>query len=188
LHDAVALLLRTRPRGNGYDEKSRNWWSGKRGQVQFPGTARRVLRRNWTCPPFPSHPKLIDGVASMNGTANLVEYEKFQDAIAKSFSGTKEQVPLEYKKRSAEYRPRKLAMPTGLAVSRKDTIVPPQSVLRLAKKLKELGHKNLKLIHADRGHSTTYEDAMTILEFIIERAGKTGEKETVQQPDRTRLR
>ena len=26
---------------------------GKRGQVQFAGTARRVLRTNWTCPLFP---------------------------------------------------------------------------------------------------------------------------------------
>ena len=27
--------------------------AGKRGQVQFAGTARRVLRTNWTCPLFP---------------------------------------------------------------------------------------------------------------------------------------
>ena len=26
---------------------------GKRGQVQFAGTARRVLHTNWTCPLFP---------------------------------------------------------------------------------------------------------------------------------------
>ena len=25
---------------------------GKRGQIQFAGTARRVLRTNWTCAPF----------------------------------------------------------------------------------------------------------------------------------------
>ena len=28
------------------------------------------------------HPELVDGVVSRNGTANLVEYERFQDAIA----------------------------------------------------------------------------------------------------------
>jgi len=117
------------------------------------------------------HPKLIDGVASMNGTANLVEYENFQDAIIKSFSGTKEQIPLEYKKRSAEYYPRHLIMPIGLAVSGKDTSVPPQSVLRLAEKLKKLGHKKTKLIYApNRGHATNYDDATAILEFVIQSA------------------
>jgi hypothetical protein len=29
-------------------------WEGKRGQVQFAGTARRVLSTNWTCPLFPT--------------------------------------------------------------------------------------------------------------------------------------
>lgn len=29
------------------------------------------------------HPALVDGVVSMNGTANFVEYAQFQDAIAK---------------------------------------------------------------------------------------------------------
>ena len=32
---------------------SRTSQEGKRGQVQFAGTARRVLRTNWTCPLFP---------------------------------------------------------------------------------------------------------------------------------------
>jgi tRNA-dihydrouridine synthase B len=32
---------------------------GKGGQVQFAGTARRVLRTNWTCPPFPT-PSLFE--------------------------------------------------------------------------------------------------------------------------------
>ena len=43
-------------------------WIRKRGQVQFPGTARRVLRRNWTCPFFPQP---ADGKAA--SLAELVE-------------------------------------------------------------------------------------------------------------------
>lgn len=46
------------------------------------------------------HPHLIDGVVALNGTANLVEYERFLDAIAESYGGTKEDSPDEYRKRS----------------------------------------------------------------------------------------
>ncbi|MBR2003397.1 MAG: alpha/beta fold hydrolase, partial [Thermoguttaceae bacterium] len=53
-------------------------------------------------------PDLIDGVVSINGTANHLEYEKFQDAISASFGGSKTEVPLEYKNRSAEYFPERL--------------------------------------------------------------------------------
>ncbi|MFH1267561.1 MAG: alpha/beta fold hydrolase, partial [Planctomycetota bacterium] len=42
------------------------------------------------------HPELVDGVASMNGTANLLEYENFQSAIQESFGGTKAEIPQEY--------------------------------------------------------------------------------------------
>ncbi|MBR4976949.1 MAG: alpha/beta hydrolase fold domain-containing protein, partial [Thermoguttaceae bacterium] len=45
-------------------------------------------------------PDLIDGVISINGTANHLEYEKFQDAISASFGGSKTEIPLEYKNRS----------------------------------------------------------------------------------------
>ena len=49
------------------------------------------------------HPDLVAGVSSQNGTANLVEYRLFQDAIAASFGGSKQAIPDEYKKRSAEF-------------------------------------------------------------------------------------
>ncbi len=130
------------------------------------------------------HPKLIDGVASMNGTANLLEYENFQDAIRESFGGTKEQIPLEYKKRSAEYWPEKLTMPLGFTVSGEDTSVPPQSVLRLAKNLKAIGHKKVMLIYRpSMGHSTQYDDARAILEFIIQSTNPTGQNPIVQQTE-----
>jgi len=115
------------------------------------------------------HPQLIQGVVSMNGTANFVEYENFKSAITKSFGGARHQVPLEYKKRSAEFWPEKLTMPIGLAVSGKDKSVPPQSVLRLSKKLKAMRHDKVRLIfRPDRGHSTSYNDARSILEFVIQ--------------------
>jgi pimeloyl-ACP methyl ester carboxylesterase len=116
------------------------------------------------------HPTLIDGVASMNGLANLLEYEKFQDAIQSSFGGTKAEVPLEYKQRSAEFWPEKLTMPVGLTVSGKDTSVPPQSVVRLAKALKARGGNVLLIERAELGHRTQYADATAILEFMLKNA------------------
>jgi len=118
------------------------------------------------------HPEVIDGVVSMNGTANHLEYENFQDAIRESFGGTKAEIPQEYKKRSAEYWPERLTMPMGMTVGGQDTSVPPQSVIRLAAVVKKL-QPNVLLIHREPGgHSTTYEDAKAIFEFVIDKAIK----------------
>lgn len=116
------------------------------------------------------HPELLDGVASMNGLANFIEYENFQDAIRASFGGSKEEVPDEYRQRSAEFRPERLSMPVGLAVSGQDTAVPPHSVLRLAKALKERGGQVLLIYREDAGHVTSYEDARAVLEFMLKQA------------------
>jgi len=117
------------------------------------------------------HPELVAGVCSLNGTANHVEYDKFQDAIAASFGGTKAQVTDEYKKRSAELWPEKFTMPVSFTAGGKDTAVPPQSVLRLAEKLKQAGHKTLLLHRENGGHATTYEDTTAALEFVLNAAG-----------------
>jgi pimeloyl-ACP methyl ester carboxylesterase len=116
------------------------------------------------------HPELVDGVASMNGTANLVEYENFQAAIQKSFGGTKTEIPQEYKKRSAEYWPHRLSMPVGITAGGKDTSVPPQSVLRLAKALETLDRDVLLIYREQGGHSTNYADGRAILQFMIHKA------------------
>jgi pimeloyl-ACP methyl ester carboxylesterase len=113
------------------------------------------------------HPELIAGVCSLNGTANLLEYEKFQDAIQASFGGTKKQIPEEYKKRSAEFWPEKFTMPVACTTGGKDEVVPPQSVLRLLEQLKKHGRKVLSLHRENGGHSTGYEDTCAALEFII---------------------
>ncbi|MFN6053924.1 MAG: alpha/beta hydrolase family protein [Planctomycetia bacterium] len=113
------------------------------------------------------HPELIAGVCSLNGTANLLEYEKFLDAIQASFGGTKKQIPEEYKKRSAEFWPEKFTMPVACTTGGKDEVVPPQSVLRLLEQLKKHGRKVLSLHRENGGHSTGYEDTWAALEFII---------------------
>jgi len=107
----------------------------------------------------------------MNGTANHLEYEKFQDAIAESFGGTKARIPREYKKRSAEYWPERLTMPVGIAVGGKDDVVPPGSVMRLAGVLKKLQPNVLLIVRDAEGHATNYADGKEILEFVISRAG-----------------
>ncbi len=116
------------------------------------------------------HPKLIDGVASMNGTANLLEYNNFQTAIQESFGGKKADIPTEYKRRSAEYWPERFTMPLAIAVGGQDRTVPPDSVLRLAKIVKTLGNKQVLVILRDQGgHSTNYRDATAVLQWLIDR-------------------
>ena len=117
------------------------------------------------------HPERTDGVVSMNGTANHLEYENFQDAISESFGGTKAKIPGEYKKRSAEYWPERLTMPIGFAVGGKDTLVPCSSVVRLAGVLKKLQPNVLLLARPEGGHNTMYADAKEIYEFVLDRAG-----------------
>lgn len=113
------------------------------------------------------HPELVNGVISMNGTCNHLLYEKFQEAISASFGGTKAEIPEEYKKRSAEYWPERLTMPLGMTVGGLDTVVPPDSVRRLAKVLQHIQRPVLLVDRETGGHSTTYEDAMTALEFVF---------------------
>ncbi len=116
------------------------------------------------------HPDLIDGVASMNGTANHLEYANFQDAISASFGGTKEQIPEQYKQRSAEYWPERFTMPVGITASGQDKSVPPASVLRLANVLSKMGRKVLLIYREDVGHTTPYDDGKAILEYVIREA------------------
>lgn len=113
------------------------------------------------------HPDKIDGVVSLNGTANHVEYDQFQDAIAASYGGSKQEKPDEYRKRSAELHPDKLTMPIAITTGGRDTLVPPDSVLRLAQTLKQRNRK-LEVIHRpEGGHSTNYADAAAAYEFVL---------------------
>lgn len=118
------------------------------------------------------HPELVDGVCSLNGTANLVEYEQFQEAIQASFGGTKAEVPEEYRRRSAEFFPEKFTMPLACTTGGQDTAVPPESVLRLVDLLKKSDRQVLSLHHDDGGHSTNYADTCAAMEFIVSHAKK----------------
>ena len=80
---------------------------------------------------------------------------------------TKKAIPLEYKQRSAEYWPEKLTMPIGMTTGGKDALVPPQSVLRLAGVLKQLGRPVLLIHREEGGHETNYADATQILEYSL---------------------
>jgi len=113
------------------------------------------------------HPELIDGVTAMNGHANHLEYENFQFHIAESFGGSKAAIPEEYKKRSAEYWPEKLIMPIAITVGELDKSVPPDSVIRLAATLKKIGRSVMLINHPLGGHSTSFYEAMSAMEFMI---------------------
>jgi len=128
------------------------------------------------------HPELLDGVASMNGTANLWEYGNFLDAIAESYGGTKEAVPDEYRGRSAEFYPWRLTMPVAICAGALDGLVPADSVVRLASALQELDRKVLLLYREEGGHSTTYADARESVEFILDEAAPTGGATTAPSP------
>jgi dipeptidyl aminopeptidase/acylaminoacyl peptidase len=116
------------------------------------------------------HPKLVDGVASMNGLAELTNFTNFSDAIAASYGGSTTAIPEEYKKRSAGFWPERFTMPVGITASGKDSTVPPQSVLRLADTLKAQGRDVMLLYRPQLDHSTTYDDAKAIIEFVIQKA------------------
>jgi lysophospholipase L1-like esterase/pimeloyl-ACP methyl ester carboxylesterase len=117
------------------------------------------------------HSELIAGVCALNPTANLVEYAGFKDAIDTSYGN-----PDERHKRSPELHAARLTMPVALTTGGKDTIVPPDSALRLAKKLKQV----LSLHRETVAHSTSYDDTVKAMEFVLQNA--TAAKATSKQP------
>ena len=50
--------------------------------------------------------------------------------------------------------------------------VPPQSVLRLAEALKQAKRRVLSLHRENGGHSTSHEDTMMAMEFMLREAGR----------------
>jgi hypothetical protein len=124
------------------------------------------------------HPDMVDGVSSLNGHANHIEYNRFQDAISASFGGPKDKVPEEYEKRSAEFYPHKLTMPVAFTIGENDTSVPPASIIRLAEKLKEFNKKILVISKPKGGHATNFDDSINAMEFMI-----TGEVKKTETSD-----
>lgn len=115
------------------------------------------------------HPQRIDGVVSLNGTANLVEYDQFQEAIAASFGGSKTAKPEEYRRRSAELNAGQFTMPIACTTGGRDKLVPPDSVARLVAQLQKQ-NRPAHLIHRpEGGHDTNYADATEAFEWVLAR-------------------
>lgn len=121
------------------------------------------------------HPEQVDGVVALNGTANHVEYERFQDAISKSFGGSKQEVPEEYRRRSAEFFPDRFTMPVAATTGGRDESVPPESVQRLVELLGKRDAKVLGIHRPEMGHSTNYDDTRRAFEFVIAACQAAGE-------------
>lgn len=127
------------------------------------------------------HPELIDGVVAMNGHANHLEFENFQEAVIESFGGTKMDVPMEYKKRSAEYWPERLSMPIAFTVGMADSIVPPHSVIRLSNILSMLGDVSFLIVDERGGHDTNLGDAMRAMKFMLNQAKRIEHRSGAQR-------
>ena len=89
------------------------------------------------------HPEKISGVTAFNPLANHLSYDKFQDAIAASFGGTKVERPDEYRARSALYFPERFTMPLSITLGGKDATVPPESARELAASVAALHPENV---------------------------------------------
>lgn len=122
------------------------------------------------------HSDRVAGCVSLNGTANLVEYENFAAAITASYGGTKRERPEVYRSRSAELHADRLKMPLAMTTGGKDTTVPPDSCQRLAEKLKKLDRPVSLVHHPDGGHATNYDDTVKALTYVVERLPKAGDK------------
>lgn len=114
------------------------------------------------------HPEMVDGVVSLNGSADLVRYGRFLDAISASFGGTKTEVPGEYRRRSARFFPERFTMPLAATTGGQDTVVPPDSVLELLEAVRKHNSNVLRIHRPNTGHSTNYEDTKRAIKFVIE--------------------
>lgn len=114
------------------------------------------------------HPECVDGVVSLNGTANLIEYPNFSDAIAESYGGSRIEKPDVYQQRSAEFFAERLTMPFAATTGGKDTLVPPDSVLRLMDALQKQGSPALLNHRPDGGHDTNYDDTIAAFRFVFD--------------------
>ncbi|MBL8814326.1 MAG: alpha/beta fold hydrolase [Planctomycetaceae bacterium] len=114
------------------------------------------------------HPDQVRGVVALNGTANMIDYEMFQDAIQASYGGTKQEKPDVYRSRSAEFFPDRFTMPVAVTTGGQDTLVPPDSVLRLVEQLKKQNRPVLSIHRPTGGHDTNAEDTSAALNFVLD--------------------
>jgi hypothetical protein len=98
-----------------------------------------------------------------------VNYTRFGDAIAKSFGGSRQEKPEQYRRRSAIFFPQKFTMPIAATTGGQDTIVPPDSVLDLLEKVRKHNPNVLSIHRPKGGHSTNFEDTKKALLFVATR-------------------
>lgn len=130
------------------------------------------------------HRDLVDGVSSQNGIASLMDYDNsfagISEAIKTSYGGSAGETlaqfrarnPAEFRKRSPLFTPGKFTMPVAITVGEKDTVVPPKTTMALAEAIKKTNPDVLLIVRNDGGHSTSYDDTASALEFVIERTAK----------------
>ncbi len=114
------------------------------------------------------HPELVAGVVSQNGTANMLEYDHFQDSIQRSYGGTKQEHAAEYRRRSPEFAADRFTMPLAVTTGGLDTLVPPASILRLVDRVKQHNPSILLLHREQGGHNTNYDDTVRAYEFVVQ--------------------
>jgi lysophospholipase L1-like esterase len=85
-----------------------------------------------------------------------------------------------YRQRSAEFFPDRLTMPVATTTGGRDTLVPPDSVLRLMEALKKQGSPAMSLHRPEGGHDTNYEDTRSAFRFVMEnRAAKRSQQQPI---------
>lgn len=114
------------------------------------------------------HPDRVQGVVSMNGTANMLEYAGFTEAIEQAYGASKRDKPEVYRERSAELHAQQFKFPVATTTGGHDELVPPDSTLRFMEKLKQQNTPGLSIHRPTGGHSTTYEDATKALQFVLD--------------------
>ena len=114
------------------------------------------------------NPECIDGVVSMNGTANMLEYNGFEREIAEAYGGSKLECPEVYRQRSAELFSDRLKLPIAVTTGGQDQVVPPESVVRLVHALQAQKSPVLSIHRDEGGHNTGYEDALAAYEFVYQ--------------------
>ncbi len=122
------------------------------------------------------HPDKVAGVAALNPMADLGEYDAFLEAhpildirpaIHAAYGGDRGKAPAEYEKRSPARHPERFTMPVAITTGGKDTVVPPESAIRLAGRLKALDRRVLHLHRPEGGHDTNYADTVAAVEFAL---------------------
>jgi pimeloyl-ACP methyl ester carboxylesterase/sugar lactone lactonase YvrE len=129
------------------------------------------------------HPDRVDGVVALNGMANHVQYQGFQDAIAQSFGGTKAAVPDEYRRRSAELNSAGLTMPMAATVGGRDKSVPPESVRRLFRTFTDQGRPVRLIDRPEGGHATDYADTTAAMQSVVEEVRRGNVRRAIGLPD-----